>query len=464
MSGSTRRLDEMLRDWPAPSRPDEAWEAQVAAIEAKVARAGGEIEGALLEPPPFAAEDEAGPTKNEPMMRETKKRGDASMSDVPEKPKGPEKRVSLAEMAQQLKARTSQPPVSERDEAGRTSAPPGSRVSVPPSARTSMPPAARTSVPPSAPRASDPGRTSGTGDSGIVDLKAVAAASDPNAPQIPPASTSLFDEDHAKAAAAQAPAKKPAAKSSSGALVGIGLAAVGIAAAIAVVVMNGNKGQEPPAVAAVAEAPKPAAPPTTTQAPAAPTAAAAPTASVAAASPDDLPSADQPKAVAAAGAAVGPAVPAPAKAEPNAKPAEPTATAPAATAVAAAPPPAGTNAGDLKNAMQKAAGATEAKTDQPAPTPASGPDPGSIPEQPSQGAIQSAIGAHMGAAKACVKDLEAVSHVNLTFGSDGKVKSISVTGAAASNGADGCIKAAFAKAGVGPFSRSSYSVGFTVRP
>jgi hypothetical protein len=96
--------------------------------------------------------------------------------------------------------------------------------------------------------------------------------------------------------------------------------------------------------------------------------------------------------------------------------------------------------------------------------PAAGARNQSIPEQPSQGSVQAAIGTVMGGAKACVAGADDVSRAQITFGSGGTVTGVSVSGWATSHGATGCIKGALQGAKVGPFSKSSYTVGVTIRP
>jgi hypothetical protein len=78
--------------------------------------------------------------------------------------------------------------------------------------------------------------------------------------------------------------------------------------------------------------------------------------------------------------------------------------------------------------------------------------------------VQAAIGSVMGGAKSCVAGADDVSRAQITFGSSGSVSNVSVTGWAASHGATGCIKGALSSAKVGPFSKSSFTVGVTIRP
>lgn len=89
---------------------------------------------------------------------------------------------------------------------------------------------------------------------------------------------------------------------------------------------------------------------------------------------------------------------------------------------------------------------------------------GELPDKPSTGAVQAAIGSVMGSARACVAGHDEASRATLTFGSDGRVQSVAVSGKAAGTPAEACIKAALGKARVQPFARPSFSVGTTIRP
>ncbi len=89
---------------------------------------------------------------------------------------------------------------------------------------------------------------------------------------------------------------------------------------------------------------------------------------------------------------------------------------------------------------------------------------GGLPDYPSSGAVSAAIGSVMGQARACVAGQDDPSSVQITFASDGHVKSVSVGGAAAGTPAASCIENAFKKAKVQPFAKPSLSVPATVRP
>jgi hypothetical protein len=87
-----------------------------------------------------------------------------------------------------------------------------------------------------------------------------------------------------------------------------------------------------------------------------------------------------------------------------------------------------------------------------------------IAERPSPGAIQAAVGSVMGAARACAAGLAGASRAALTFGSDGLVQAVSVSGPAQGTGAEACIQTALGRARVQPFARPSYTVRLSIRP
>jgi hypothetical protein len=90
--------------------------------------------------------------------------------------------------------------------------------------------------------------------------------------------------------------------------------------------------------------------------------------------------------------------------------------------------------------------------------------PTDVPQKPSTGAVNAAIGSVLGGARACVAGHKEPSRATLTFGSDGRVQSVAVSGPAGGTGAEGCIRAALSRARVQAFSRPTFSVGVTVRP
>ena len=119
--------------------------------------------------------------------------------------------------------------------------------------------------------------------------------------------------------------------------------------------------------------------------------------------------------------------------------------------------------GDLSGAMANAVGAgAAAKQDDT--SAASTPAPGSVPLTPSQGQVQSALANVRGAARGCVAGMEEASRASVTFGSSGRVSSVSVSGPAATKPAAACIRAALKDARVPAFQNPSFSVGLTIRP
>jgi hypothetical protein len=97
--------------------------------------------------------------------------------------------------------------------------------------------------------------------------------------------------------------------------------------------------------------------------------------------------------------------------------------------------------------------------------PADSGDPSStIPQQPAPGAVSAALRSVLGGAKKCVAGADDVSRATITFSSDGTVKSVVVTGWAASNGASGCVTSALKGANVGRFWKASFTVGATLQP
>jgi hypothetical protein len=122
----------------------------------------------------------------------------------------------------------------------------------------------------------------------------------------------------------------------------------------------------------------------------------------------------------------------------------------------------GGSGGDLQEAMKTAAnggtglgnGGTQAANTQAA---------GNVAQRPSQGQVAGALGSVMPAAKACLNGDEPMSRANVTFQSDGTVKSVSVSGFAAGKPQEACIKAALSKATVSPFAEATYPVPVTIR-
>lgn len=87
-----------------------------------------------------------------------------------------------------------------------------------------------------------------------------------------------------------------------------------------------------------------------------------------------------------------------------------------------------------------------------------------LPNRPSVGAIQGAVGSVMAGARSCLAGQDTGSKATVTFGADGHVKGVSVTGPAAGTPAEGCVRSALMGARVPAFSEPEYSASFTVRP
>lgn len=100
--------------------------------------------------------------------------------------------------------------------------------------------------------------------------------------------------------------------------------------------------------------------------------------------------------------------------------------------------------------------------DDPRLTPASQAD--NVPLEPSTGAALAAVGRVMGGAKACVAGHAGPSNATITFGSDGKVQSVGISGPAAGTAAESCIRNALSGARVSPFAKPSFTVRVPIRP
>jgi hypothetical protein len=92
-----------------------------------------------------------------------------------------------------------------------------------------------------------------------------------------------------------------------------------------------------------------------------------------------------------------------------------------------------------------------------------GRDAGSA-DRPSAGAAQAAVGAVLGAARSCIAGHPRPSSATIVFGSSGEVSQVSVGGDAAGTAAGGCIESALRKARVQPFAAPTFSLAVTVRP
>jgi hypothetical protein len=87
------------------------------------------------------------------------------------------------------------------------------------------------------------------------------------------------------------------------------------------------------------------------------------------------------------------------------------------------------------------------------------------PERPSGSAVTSALTQVLPAARACLVAGTDASRATVSFGSEGAVQKVDVIGPAAGDAkAASCLRAAFGRAHVPPFSQSSYSAAVNVRP
>jgi hypothetical protein len=88
----------------------------------------------------------------------------------------------------------------------------------------------------------------------------------------------------------------------------------------------------------------------------------------------------------------------------------------------------------------------------------------SRPLEPSLGAAMSAIQKVMPNARSCLAGQSAPSSATVTFGSDGRVRNVAVSGPSANSSAVGCIRSALSAARVSPFAKPTFSIPATVRP
>jgi hypothetical protein len=91
-------------------------------------------------------------------------------------------------------------------------------------------------------------------------------------------------------------------------------------------------------------------------------------------------------------------------------------------------------------------------------------EPGGLPPHPSLGAVQAAVGSVMMGARSCLAGQESGSKATVVFGSDGKVRSVTLSGPAAGSPAESCVRSALSGARVPPFTDVTYSASLTVRP
>ncbi|HEY4013092.1 MAG TPA: hypothetical protein VGM06_07125 [Polyangiaceae bacterium] len=157
----------------------------------------------------------------------------------------------------------------------------------------------------------------------------------------------------------------------------------------------------------------------------------------------------------------------PAAVEPAAAPAPP---APKPAPVAA-PAPEPTSQDKLVAMMQKAVRTESGPQEPVAPIPAAAPpaaaapaNAGNVPVKPAAGAIMGALGTVMPAARYCLGPDDPVSRATITFKSDGSVENVVITGDAAGQPAESCIKARLMEAKVPPFSSPRFTWTVPVRP
>jgi hypothetical protein len=147
------------------------------------------------------------------------------------------------------------------------------------------------------------------------------------------------------------------------------------------------------------------------------------------------------------------------------KPAAITSGSAKADETAATPQPEPTPPPDTPTLSGAMAAAVGGPTDQPAPEEATATAaPGSVPMTPSQGQVQSALASVRGAARGCIAEMDGPSRATLTFGANGRVTGVSVSGAASGKPAASCIRSALSSARVPPFQNPSFTVGITLRP
>jgi len=149
------------------------------------------------------------------------------------------------------------------------------------------------------------------------------------------------------------------------------------------------------------------------------------------------------------------------------EPAAPPATKPAPVA---APAPEPTSQDKLVAMMQKAVRTESGPQEALVPTPAAAPaatataNAGNLPVKPAAGAIMGALGTVMPAARYCLGPDDPVSRATITFKSDGSVENVVITGDAAGQPAESCIKARLMEAKVPPFSSPHFTWTVPVRP
>jgi hypothetical protein len=483
-----KRIDRALADWPSREKSqlewDEAAEGLVSRIASKEqAKSSARVsdEDLLQAPLPSSPNDvqsSAAPEKGG--------RSEVPMSTTPSSRGRERDRTSLQELAKMASLTPMAPSASTASASGSV---------------------AGLTAPASDARSEGEGEKKG--NSGIIDLAAIAAA-DPQAQArakaTPLAAQGLFDDDApsapkveqataaksgpvaaaveaVQAVPALAPAKTAATtttkKKSGGGLAFMAIGGVVAAAAIVGGVFFGMHRGPFASTQTVANSPPP---PATNPTPTTPQGVAkanppAPTVGDQGVDPGSLPP-----------AAGGGATPQSVQGQPNSPPVAfgggvkppalgagpaPT-TAPAPTAdprlvvqsvPTSTPAPGGST--DLQGLMQKEVGTTGGNTPAPVATneqtqPAVA--AGSVPLKPPMGAVQGAMGTVLPSARACLGPDDPVSHATITFKSDGGVQSVGVSGGASGKPAEGCIRGALMKAHVPPFANPTFTWSATIRP
>jgi hypothetical protein len=87
-----------------------------------------------------------------------------------------------------------------------------------------------------------------------------------------------------------------------------------------------------------------------------------------------------------------------------------------------------------------------------------------LPAKPSLGAVQGAVGAVMPATRYCLGPDDPVAQATITFQSDGSAQTVAVSGSAAGQPAEACIRSRLMGARVAPFSNPTFTWTVTVRP
>jgi hypothetical protein len=119
----------------------------------------------------------------------------------------------------------------------------------------------------------------------------------------------------------------------------------------------------------------------------------------------------------------------------------------------------------LEAMMKRAVGATArpALVAPPAAVSAA-PIAGNLPPKPAMGAVQGSLGTVLPAARYCLGPDDPISRAAITFKSDGSVQSVAISGDAAGQPAEACIRSRLMTARVPPFANPTFTWTVTVRP